>query len=139
MTLVRVRSLSASANSFVHQTGLRGRSGCPVAGFGGGSADPDEQWVFPVRSRRPGSAGGSSRSLVGSPQIGHQRSSLSMSHPEKGTTMTQLEELAALADDWASEGQEPQSMSNECHGGGGATQGKALGCDDLAEADGSQE
>lgn len=48
--------------------------------------------------------------------------------------MTQTEEFIRLADEWATDHQPPQAMSNECHGGGGGTTGKALGCEDLSDA-----
>lgn len=49
--------------------------------------------------------------------------------------MTHTEALIQLADEWADADQTPQAMSNACHGGGGGTTGKALGCEDLPDAD----
>lgn len=48
--------------------------------------------------------------------------------------MTQAQDLIQLADEWATDNQAPQAMSNECHGGGGGTTGKALGCEDVSDA-----
>lgn len=48
--------------------------------------------------------------------------------------MNNNDELLQLADVWSMEEQKPQAMTNECHGGGGATR-PIQGCESPSATD----